>query len=398
MIFSILDSIKLSLLRNITIKFFHEPEFRHKENDVKSASLLINIGITTVAVLILVPFAGMFADNLQSPGFEKILYTAIPVFLLQIGLNQAEIYFQYKYQFDRLLYGSLIRQISFFLLVILLVTVFKDYLSIISLIIVQGISFLLNLLYYLNYDRKLFYLKGNKNGFLIAKMMSFGKYILGTNLAAQISRNLDHMLTASLVPGAEGRLYVAFYNSINRISNFTDLPSLAVADVLYPRNTENFSQEGISGVRNNLEKMLGAILSILIPCSLFIFFFPKPVIYIIAGEAYYEAIPLLQLTIFFLMSRPLSYQLGSTLIAIGKQKLNFYIDLLMLAVNLVSMVFFLKTYGGYGAAYALMVSGSFSIIIMFWVFKATIGLKLKNVLLEIPRTYKRILKLVFKIK
>lgn len=225
---------------------------------------------------------------------------------------------------------------------------------------------------------------------LIKKMLGFGKYIFGTNLAAQISRNLDHMLTAAILPGTEGRHYVALYNSINRISNFTDMPSHAVADVLYPKNAESFSVTGIEGVKANLEKMLGAILAILIPVSLVIFLFPKAVIYIIAGKSYYDAVPLLQLTIFFMMYRPLSYQFGSTLVAIGKPRLNFYADLFLLAVNAVAMFSFLKTYGGKGAAYAIMVTGGITLITMYVILKTTVGISLKNILRAIPDTYRRI--------
>src|SRR5690606_21453270 len=146
---------------------FHEPAYKNSENDVKSASLLINIGITVIALLLIIPFATEIAEKLNSPGLEKILYTATPGFLIQLGLNQAEIYFQYKYQFDRLLYGSLFRQASFFLSVVLLVTVFKGHLSITSLVILQGISFVLSLLYYLKFDKKLFSIQGNNRTVLI---------------------------------------------------------------------------------------------------------------------------------------------------------------------------------------------------------------------------------------
>lgn len=390
MIFSIVDSLKLSLLRNITIKFYHDPEYKEEEQSVSSASFKINAGMTLLVLLVLLPGAKFFADILHSPGLENLIYASVPVFIFQVFLHQGEIYFQYKYKFDVLLYATFIRQVIFFISVVCMIWSFRENLSLIALVLLQGFSFFICFLYLFKVDKRFLMYSPTNEKALIKKMLGFGKYIFGTNLAAQISRNLDHMLTAAILPGTEGRHYVALYNSINRISNFTDMPSHAVADVLYPKNAESFSVTGIEGVKANLEKMLGAILAILIPVSLVIFLFPKAVIYIIAGKSYYDAVPLLQLTIFFMMYRPLSYQFGSTLVAIGKPRLNFYADLFLLAVNAVAMFSFLKTYGGKGAAYAIMVTGGITLITMYVILKTTVGISLKNILRAIPDTYRRI--------
>jgi O-antigen/teichoic acid export membrane protein len=62
-----------------------------------------------------------------------------------------------------------------------------------------------------------------------------------------------------------------------------DVPSLAAADVLYPKNVEALENEGMEKVKYYFEQVTGTIIAFIVPLSLIIFFFPKLIIYIIAG-------------------------------------------------------------------------------------------------------------------
>ncbi len=118
-----------------------------------------------------------------------------------------------------------------------------------------------------------------------------------------------------------------------------DVPSLAAADVLYPKNVEAHENEGIERVKHYFEQVTGTIIAFILPVSVFIFVFPRLIIYFVAGQQYYPAAVLLQLTILFSMARPLSYQFGSTLDAIGRPEVNFWTNAVLMSINL------LLTYG-----------------------------------------------------
>ncbi|RYF85440.1 MAG: hypothetical protein EOO00_14160 [Chitinophagaceae bacterium] len=111
------------------------------------------------------------------------------------------------------------------------------------------------------------------------------------------------------------------------------------------------------------------------------------IIYIVAGPEYYPAIILLQLTILFSMVRPLSYQFGSTLDAIGKPALNFTVNVLLMLTNLGLTILFLKIYGGIGAAYATMIYYSLSLVVMLVVLKKYISISGKNILRYMLKRY-----------
>ena len=90
-----------------------------------------------------------------------------------------------------------------------------------------------------------------------------------------------------------------------------DIPSQAIADVLFPKNVEAMAMEGTTKVRYYFERMVANIITILLPVSLFIFVFPGLIIRVISTSKYLDAIPILQLIIFFSFIRPFSYQFGA---------------------------------------------------------------------------------------
>ena len=174
-----------------------------------------------------------------------------------------------------------------------------------------------------------------------------------------------------------------------------DVPSLAAADVLYPKNVEALESEGMEKVKYYFEQVTGTILAFIVPLSLIIFFFPKLIIHIVAGPEYYPAIVLLQLTILFSMVRPLSYQFGSTLDAIGKPAINFTVNVLLMTANLILTIIFLKLYGGIGAAYATIIYYSVSLIVMLLILKKYINIEAKNIVKYTFKRYGDLLRLKF---
>jgi lipopolysaccharide exporter len=188
-------------------------------------------------------------------------------------------------------------------------------------------------------------------------------------------------------------MYVAYYNTVARINNMVDVPSLAAADVLYPKNVEAHENGGIEKVKYYFEHVTGTIIAFIVPLSLLIFLFPKLVIHIVAGPDYYPAVLLLQLTILFSMVRPLSYQFGSTLDAIGKPSVNFKVNVLLMIVNLALTIALLKIYGGIGAAYASMISCTISLVVMLAVLKKHISIDSTNIFRYALSRYTDLLKL-----
>ena len=95
------------------------------------------------------------------------------------------------------------------------------------------------------------------------------------------------------------------------------------------------------------------------------------------------------------MVRPLSYQFGSTLDAIGKPAVNFTVNVLLMITNLILTIIFLKLYGGIGAAYATMIYYTLSLITMLVILKQHINIEAKNIIKYSVKRYTDLLKFRF---
>ena len=176
-----------------------------------------------------------------------------------------------------------------------------------------------------------------------------------------------------------------------------DVPSIAVADVLFPKNVEAMASSGEEKVRYYFERTVGTIISILAPISLIIFIAPHLFITILAGSKYYAAVPILQTVILFSFLRPFSYQFGATMDAIGKPKINFWVNLLSMCLNYSCMYIGLRLTGWMGAAYGAVVSSVLSFCIMFVVLNKTIGVNLGETFRYVGFAYREMLSIIKKL-
>lgn len=217
-------------------------------------------------------------------------------------------------------------------------------------------------------------------------MFHFGKYIFGTNVFSAFGRSADQFISAGLISAD----VVAYYNVVSRINNMMDVPSIAIADVLFPKNVEAMANSGTDKVRYYFERMVGTIISVLAPISILIFLLPHLFIRILAGSKYFSAVPILQTVILFSFLRPFSYQFGTTMDAIGKPRINFWVNLLMMSLNYGCMYLGLRYTGWLGAAYGAVVSAIVSFLIIYSVLHKTIGVRLAETLRYVGVSYREI--------
>ena len=392
-IITIFESVKQGLLRNPTIKFLSLPEYQDKKGKVQSASLSINVLFSIFCMLIVILFNDVIAGWLKAPPLQPLLWYSFIFILLLIPFNHCEIILQANFRFSGLFWSYFIRQGFFFTGILILYFFFPGYFTLMNLLILQILALLLGVITLIIMSLPYLMKRFRYDGTIVKKLFHFGKFIFGTNLFSNISRSLDHFLTASLL-GARGIQYVAYYNTVARINNMIDVPSLAAADVLFPKNVETLEKEGLQKVKYYFERMVGTILALIIPFSLFIFIFPELIIYVLATSEYYGAVPILQLTILFSLVRPLSYQFGSTLDAIGKPHINFWANVFFMAFNLALTYVFLKQYGGMGAAYATVINYIITFFIMIAILKKYIHVELLNILRYIFQSYKDVFRTI----
>lgn len=397
---TIVEQVKMGLLRNAMVKFIHRPDFVNHRSEIQSASLMINMVFTAVVILLVLITGKFIAVKLQSPGLFPLLLLSIPSYLLLVLYNHCEIVQQAHMQYPPIFKATVIRQGVFFLGVVLLFFFFKPYFTLVTLILVQIFALVLGTIYFQRASRQYLSLKFVYNKEITMQLLHFGKFVFGTSLFSNLSRFLDHFITSAVsnpIPGM-GSVYVSYYNAVSRLTNMIDVPSIAAADVLFPKNAQASGTEGQEKVKYYFERMVGTLLALVVPISLFVFIFPGFVISIIAGKAYMDAVPILQVTILANIVRPIFTQFGTTLDAIGKPKLNFIVNTIIMLVNMVAIYVCIKfSNGKMGAAYGTVISSVFTFFIVYLSLRKTLNIELKNIIAYFRLAYVELFKGIKKI-
>ncbi len=393
-ILTLFETIKQGMLRNPMIKFLGMTEYAERRKEVQSSGLAINAGFSLISMVLIVCGAGWLSAFLKAPALTPLLWWSIAMVVLLIPFNHYEVLLQAHYQFKKIFAAYVVRQGIQFAGIVVLYFAFPHYFTVLHLVWLQIIALLAGTII-LFYATSPYRLRGyHHNGQIMLQMFHFGKYIFGTNLFSHVARSLDHFVTANVLSPAAGKQYVAYYNVSARINNMIDVPTLATADVLFPKNVETLETEGLGKVKYYFERMIGTILAVVIPLSLFICIFPKLVIFIIAGPEYYGAALILQITIIANLIRPLGYHFGSTLDALGKPRVNFIACATLMVVGLGLNYAGLYYFGGMGAAYALIAYNVISLITMIAILKKYMHLEVRNIPVYMFQCYRDIYALV----
>ncbi len=113
-IISMVEMIKVGLLRNATIKFIHNTGLADNRKDIQSASLMINIAFTGVVIILMLTFGKYLCQILQAPQLYFLLLLSIPSMILLILYNHCEIVQQAYMQYVPIFKATIIRQGLFF--------------------------------------------------------------------------------------------------------------------------------------------------------------------------------------------------------------------------------------------------------------------------------------------
>jgi len=382
-IISLTETIKQGLLRNPMIKFLSEPQYKDQKNKVQTSSLITNISFTIIVVALIIAFGGIFSRALNSSELYPMILWGIISLVLLVPFNHFEVLLQAHFKFKHIFIGYLLRQGIFVCSVIFMMFFFKSSLTLLMLVKLQICSLLLGTVA-LFFGARMYFKKGfDIDKILMLRMFHFGKYIFGTNVFVALTASADQFITAKFIDTNA----VAYYNIVSRISTMIDVPSVAVADVLFPKNVEAMAANGTDKVRYYFERMVGTIMSILLPVSLVIFIFPHLIIQIISSSKYFAAVPILQVVILFSFVRPVSYQFGATMDAIGKPQYNFWVNLYAMVVSLLFIYLGLKFFGFMGAAYGEVAAVVPIYIVFYLVLRKTINVSFRNVMRHVWLSY-----------
>jgi lipopolysaccharide exporter len=391
---TLFETSKSNLLKNAHIKFVGSNN--EEKTTVASSSLLLNTAISALFILFLLFFSGRLSHWLGAGlELEHMLKWFIPGMSFLVLFSHFEAISQSHLDFKAVFAGHFSRQIVFFT-IILIQAIFRIPFSLVQVVIYQSISIAVGSIVLYIFSRKHLQYVFDPSIKWIKQLLSFGGYIFGIAITSNLFANLDQLMigkfTSSIgkLSANESHSMVANYNAASRISTWVDVPSYSAAEILLPKVSQVDLNKGHHQVTYMYERMVAVLLCFSTPVALFIFFFPKLVISLIAGAQYVDASFILQMYMLSALVKPIQNQAANIFLYIGKARLCFFLNLLFLGINSALNYLCFKQFGPYGAAIGNVIGCVLGTIVWYSILQRSIDVKYSNIAKYVVETYKTV--------
>jgi len=348
---SIVETLRNSLIRNGYVLFMHTRE-KEDHAGIEYAAILTNIIYTAVFVIAFLALSPYIDSLFNAPGLGAILRYYSIILVLLIPFSYLEVFFVTKMDFRAVFFMYFVRNGS---LLAALAVVFLTGIIIMDLrvlIVIYGLTAAAGLAMGLVMSRRHERMPVSRDYRILPGFIAFGKYVFANNLFSLIFRSVDSFTTASFISTTAS----AFYSTCARITNLVDVPSQVFADIMFPRAAQVMKSNDREGLRRMYEKTVAATLTFTIPAILVILLIPKFIMGIIAGPAYLQAAPILQIIVFYGFFLPFIKQFGNIMDVMNKPQVNSLLMLVFAGINIGLNLLGIHYIGLYGPAIATLTS------------------------------------------
>lgn len=369
---TIIETVRGGLLQNALIKFLAAEE-KSEHHKITAASFTLSGILSLACILLIIAFGNVLATIWKSPELLKMFNTYCLTLIISGILSQFNCILQANLKFRSIFLSSFTMQFAFFTYVAVCYA-FNIHISLINLVYVQiGTNLTSALISYI-LVRPYLSISFKIYADWIKKLFNYGKYAFGTSVSAILSVTVDQMMLGAILSPVQA----GAYNVAVRITNLLDIPTNAVAVIVFPQSAKRMATEGKEGIKYLYEKSVGTLIALLIPGVLFLYLFSDFVVTLIAGNSYKDTIPLLHITLLYCLFTPYGRQFGNILDSIGKTRVTFFVVLLVTSINIGLNYIFIVRMGVLGAAYATLVAHIIGLYIGQSILKKELNVSIKN--------------------
>lgn len=380
-IVTIIETSRNGLIQNALIKLVHSNE-EEDTDKIISATWILNTVYTFFIFLVLVLVSGLVSDLFQAPEISKMfLYYGITITLL-IPFSQFNYIQQSRFSFSGIFWGAFVRYGTFFI-ANLIIHLLAIEITLPSLVLVQSFCTFLGLIISYLLARKFLMVRFEWSREAFNKVFHFGKYVMGTNIFSMIYKSTDQFTIGYFLNTSA----VATYNAAVRLSNLIEYPTTSIAEIVYPKSTEQYAKGGEQSSKLLFEQSVGITIGITLPMIAIVVLFAEQIMHIIAGPAYADSVIILRFTILFGLFTPFSRQFGTALDSSGRPKLNFYILLASLIINIITNIIGISYFGLMGACYGTLTSYIIIFIVNNYFMKKIFNIQLLAVFKYLVQFY-----------
>lgn len=284
--------------------------------------LLINFCMIILSYILFV-FVIFSVDSLR-PYRILILIASFNIVSTSIGV---EWFYQaieeYKFITTRNIFFKLISLILIFILV-------KDENDYITYGFITVLSTLLGYIYNFIYANKYISLFRKHDNYEIKKHIKPILMLFAMSISVSIYINLDKVMLGFL----SGDKAVGIYTAANKMIRVVLALVTSLGTVLLPRMSYYIEKNDNTQIKNLINKSLNFILMLSIPSAIGIFILARPIILLLAGQDYLEAIPTIRIICPIILAIALSNLIGiQILISYKKERITLISTIIGAIVN-----------------------------------------------------------------
>jgi len=354
---TILELLRNGFIRNPMITHLVSAESEEERGRVITASWVLHIILVLFTSLVLFVIAVPLTQFWDAPQLDVLFYIYILRGLALIPSLQFEYLQQSLVNFRAIFWGNVAKLAPtgiYIFVKYVQVGIFETGVAptLYDIAVAQLLSAVFSIFvgYFFLRNTRVIYPKVDWRS--VGMLSGFGKFTLGTTISSMVIKNTDSWMIGRMI-SPEG---VASYNPALRISNLIEVPTLAVASVVFPQVNRKMQQGGKAGLEDVYVKSVSVILAMMLPVVIPLYVFSDFIIKLIFTSAYLEASPILRVTLFFTLLIPFNRQFGTLMDALKRPKINFYLLVMMGVLNVVMNFLFIRAYGTIGAAYGTLLA------------------------------------------
>ncbi|MBI4436494.1 MAG: lipopolysaccharide biosynthesis protein [Candidatus Omnitrophica bacterium] len=209
---------------------------------------------------------------------------------------------------------------------------------------------------------------------LAVEMLQYGKYILGGSFLFFLKNNVDNVIVGKLL----GLSALGFYTLSFGISNFPSTYLIGrMGTVFFP--TFSKLQDDDEALRRAFLKSLKLIAMIAIPFGIALVASSPLFLKVVYGEKWLPAKSILRLLAVGGILRALGGSQSPVFLAKGRSKVDFWINVIYVALFFVFIVPFTKAFGLNGAGLVVLISGGVSFMIGMWRVRKVLPVSWKDI-------------------
>ncbi len=358
-IFLIITGLAMGFALQPLLKYAAESQ--EEPTGIVTASLLFNLPFTTGCALFIVLFRAPLSAILNSPTLEPLLLYIPAMLAASFIRNKALILLQARFRIREVF----LVDAAHFLGAPLLIWIssrLNMFHSALDLVIINIISLSASSLVGLIYTRSMIRLTLRPPRRDIERIWNYGKFSLGGIMSYLVYTKVDSFILSA----ATGPVQVAIYNSVKVFTRIYDMVAQVVQMFVLPA-VSRLSAEGREESRKVLVEKAIAFSTIgMIPVFLFLLLLAGPMIDILYGGRYNEAVPLLQILSVLTVIVPLIAVASNTLMGLGQARVSFVLSVQILITSMIIYLALIPPFGALGAAIGYVLSA----MVLAWITTA----------------------------